>query len=58
MVIKLSAFRPKAAAVCEKFDVHVALLVMLVMMVLTPRFRTALEYSARADVYVVEAPLR
>ncbi len=25
MVIKLLAFRPKAAAVCAKFDVHVAL---------------------------------
>jgi hypothetical protein len=29
MVIKLLAFRPKAAAVCAKFDVHVALWVML-----------------------------
>jgi hypothetical protein len=58
MVIKSSAFRPKAAAVCVKFDFHVALWVMLAMTALTPRFRVALERSARADVYVVEAPLK
>jgi hypothetical protein len=58
MFIKLSAFRPKATAVCPKFDVHVALRVMLAMMAFTPRLRVALEHSARADVYVVEAPLR
>jgi hypothetical protein len=58
MVIKSSAFGPKAAAVCVKFDFHVALWVMLAMTALTPRFRAALEHSARADVYVVEAPIK
>jgi len=58
MVIKLTAFRPKAAAVCAKFDVHAALRVMLAMMAFTPRLRVALEHSARAAIYVVEAPLR
>jgi hypothetical protein len=58
MVIKLSAFRPKAAAVRAKFDVHVALWVMLAMTALTSRFRVALKHSARDDVYVVEVPLR
>ena len=48
MVIKLSAFRTKAAAVCAKFDVNVALWVMLAMTALNPRFRVALEHSARA----------
>jgi hypothetical protein len=58
MAIKFSAFRPKAAAVCAKFDVHIALWVMLATTALTPRFRVTLEHLARADVYVVEAPIK
>jgi len=58
MYLKLSAFRSEAMAFCAKFDVRVALWVMLAMMLvlammlammaLTACFRVALESSGQA----------